>query len=66
LAKQPKNTWLTSHAKTIIIDDQDVFLGSFNFDVLSEIHNAEAGFYFDNAKELAAYLKDLQQKRTYK
>lgn len=60
------NTFLSNHGKAIIFDDQDVILGSFNFDVLSEIHNVEAGFYFEDGKELASYLKGIQEKRNYK
>lgn len=43
------------HAKTFIIDSQRLFVGSFNLDPRSAIHNTEMGIVFDNA-ELSASL----------
>ena len=37
------------HAKTFIIDSERLFVGSFNLDPRSAIHNTEMGIVFDNA-----------------
>ncbi len=37
------------HAKTFIIDRERLFVGSFNLDPRSAIHNTEMGIVFDNA-----------------
>jgi putative cardiolipin synthase len=45
------------HAKTFAIDDERIFIGSFNFDPRSALLNCEMGFLIDSptlARELAA------------
>lgn len=43
------------HAKTFIIDNKTIFIGSFNFDMRSALLNCEMGFIFD-APDLATQI----------
>ncbi|WP_076542926.1 phospholipase D family protein [Shewanella sp. UCD-KL21] len=62
--KSKKTSWKGSsrtslHAKTFIIDQQTLFVGSFNFDPRSALINTEMGLIIDNemlAKEILAGL----------
>lgn len=60
-----KNTEWGSHCKLVIFDEKDVLLSSYNFDVVSELKNREAGFYLEDAKPLADYFLNLQASRQY-
>jgi phosphatidylserine/phosphatidylglycerophosphate/cardiolipin synthase-like enzyme len=63
--KSEEVPWGT-HCKASIFDRKNVLLGSFNYDILSEEHNSEAGIYFLNAPELASALYHLENSRPYR
>lgn len=52
-----KSSGASLHAKTFIIDNKTVFIGSFNIDPRSAALNTEMGFVFDS-EEIARYLAD--------
>lgn len=49
------------HAKTFIVDEKTLFVGSFNIDPRSASLNTEMGFIFDSP-EIASYLADNMKK----
>lgn len=55
-----KSSGASLHAKTFIIDNKTLFLGSFNMDPRSATLNTEMGFIFDS-EEIANYLIDNMQ-----
>ncbi|WP_438012144.1 phospholipase D family protein [Psychrobacter raelei] len=58
-----KSSGASLHAKTFIIDNQTLFLGSFNMDPRSAALNTEMGFVFDS-EQMASYLADnMKQKQ---
>ncbi|HAO58885.1 MAG TPA: hypothetical protein DCQ89_00295, partial [Psychrobacter sp.] len=52
-----KSSGASLHAKTLIIDNKTLFVGSFNMDPRSAALNTEMGFVFDN-EQMASYLAD--------
>ncbi len=52
-----KSSGASLHAKTLIIDNKMLFVGSFNMDPRSAALNTEMGFVFDN-EQMASYLAD--------
>lgn len=52
-----KSKGASLHAKTFIVDNKTLFLGSFNMDPRSATLNTEIGFVFDS-EEMANYLID--------
>ncbi|KLV05134.1 cardiolipin synthetase [Photobacterium aquae] len=69
-----KRSWLGSsrtslHAKTFIIDDQEIFVGSFNFDPRSAFINTEMGVLVHSPEFIDAAFSELDdnlQKSTYR
>ena len=58
-----KSSGASLHAKTFIIDNKTLFIGSFNMDPRSAALNTEMGFVFDS-EEIALYLADnMKQKQ---
>lgn len=58
-----KSSGASLHAKTFIIDNKTLFVGSFNMDPRSAALNTEMGFVFDS-EEMARYLADnMKQKQ---
>ena len=58
-----KSSGASLHAKTFIIDNKTLFVGSFNMDPRSAALNTEMGFVFDS-EEMASYLADnMKQKQ---
>ena len=58
-----KSSGASLHAKTFIIDNKTLFVGSFNMDPRSAALNTEMGFVF-NSEEMARYLADnMKQKQ---
>jgi putative cardiolipin synthase len=55
-----------SHCKVTLFDRQSVLFASFNYDLLSEEHNAEAGIYFLDSPELAAAVRKIEETRIYR
>lgn len=57
------------HAKTIVIDDHKVFVGSFNFDPRSALLNCEMGFLINNealAHRIKNEFSDQLARRSYR
>ncbi|WP_020396590.1 phospholipase D family protein [Thiolinea disciformis] len=57
------------HAKAFIVDREKVFVGSFNLDPRSMIHNTEMGIVFENPTYAAQTVQNLQgyvEDRAYK
>lgn len=61
-----KNTKWGSHCKLVIFDEDKILLSSYNFDIVSELKNREAGFYFENAKPVVDFFLKIQSQRKYK
>lgn len=62
----PKSVPWGSHCKVTVFDEKDVLFGSFNYDLLSEEHNSEAGIYFLDSPELALALRKIEASRPYR
>jgi putative cardiolipin synthase len=52
-----KTTRWGTHAKTIVLDDNSIWIGSFNMDPRSAFHNSELAIVCRNNPQLAAGLK---------
>lgn len=48
------------HAKAFIVDQRKVFVGSFNLDPRSMVHNTEMGVVFDNPDYAEATVQDMR------
>ncbi|MCL1068876.1 phospholipase D family protein [Shewanella olleyana] len=70
---EKKSSWKGSsktslHAKTFIIDDTTVFVGSFNFDPRSALINTEMGLIIDNhqfAKDMVSGIANTADAKAY-
>lgn len=53
-----KNARFGTHSKTVIFDEQDIMIGSYNFDPHSENYNLEMVMFCNNQVDLALKLKN--------